>query len=82
MSIVYKFLLQMIGLMEHLATTDCGRPFPTSVDRYINDFFRMFNRHLSLNILRLCPLVIESFPLNHVKKYDVTEESYFPVNIL
>ena len=44
-------------------------------------FSRMFNRHRSLNILRLCPLVIESFSLN-VTQFDVTEESYFPVDIL
>ena len=41
----------------------------------------MFNQHLSLNIFRLCPLVIESLSLN-VTKFDVTVESYDMTGIL
>ena len=29
-----------------------------------NDFFLMFNRHLSINILRLCLIVIEKNSIN------------------
>ena len=41
----------------------------------------MFNRHLSLNIFRWCPLVSDSLTLN-VTKFDETAASYFSVRIL
>ena len=41
----------------------------------------MFNRHLSLNIFRWCPLVSNSLTLS-VTKLDETAASYFSVRIL
>ena len=41
----------------------------------------MFNRHLSLNIFRWCPLISNSLTLNVTKLVETTA-SYFSVRIL